>query len=220
MRLLDLFCGAGGCSVGYHRAGFDVEGWDIAPHPDYPYRLTVGDAMTALADVDYLSSFDVVHASPPCPRFSTMTNADARERHPDLLTPTIAALRAWGGTWVVENVAGARAYMPSPVMYCGQAMGLRMLKRHRYFASSAPLMSPGCACGSHEVVGVYGNPGPYAYLRPDGGKRGINYRSAQHARDVMGIDWMTNQDDLTDAIPPAYTEHIGRQILDHLGAAA
>lgn len=218
-RLLDLFCGAGGCSVGYHRAGFDVEGWDIEPHPDYPYLLTVGDAMEALADRAYLSTFDVVHASPPCPRYSTATPADARDRHPDLVAPVRDALRAWGGTYVIENVPGAP--LDHPVIYCGKAMSLPRIKRHRLFESSAWLMSPGCACDSSPVVGVYGAHAdrPGGWSRPDGTSRGTKATSVADAGDALGIDWMTSWGDLSDAIPPAYTEHIGAQLLEHLEVA-
>jgi DNA (cytosine-5)-methyltransferase 1 len=35
------------------------------------------------------------------------------------------------------------------------------------------------------------------------------------ARDAMGIDWMT-KNELNEAIPPAYTRFIGRQLLAYL----
>ena len=214
MRLLDLFCGAGGCSVGYARAGFEVHGVDIAPHPDYPFAFDQADAMEVLKDRAYLSGFDVVHASPPCPRYSIATPEEYRGDHPDLLEPTIGALKAWGGVWVVENVPGAP--MPDPVMFCGRAMGLRWFRRHRLFASSVLLMSPGCACGAESPYGVTGD-GPE--IR-DYARNGRKARSVQHAQEVMGIDWMTTWDDLTDAIPPAYTEYIGEQLMAHLEVAA
>ena len=219
-RLLDLFCGAGGCSVGYDRAGFDVTGVDIEHHDDYPFELIVGDAMERLADVDFLNEFDVVHASPPCPFYSTATIESARDRHPDLVPPTFAALRAWGGTWVIENVPGAP--MPGAVVLCGQAMGLPRIKRHRLFASSAALMSPGCACGAGEVVGVYGGKRGWGRNapRPDGTSRGRRALTHAEACEVMGIDWMTKPGDVSDAIPPNYTEYIGGQLIDQLERAA
>lgn len=214
MRLLDLFCGAGGCSVGYTRAGFEVHGIDNAPHPDYPFTFEQMDAMDVLKDSAYLSTFDVVHASPPCPRYSIATPEEHRDDHPDLLEPVLEKLREWGGVWVVENVPGAP--MPDPVMICGRAMGLRWFRRHRLFASSVALMSPGCACGKESPYGVTGD-GPE--IR-DYARNGRKARSIQHAQEVMGIDWMTTWDDLTDAIPPAYTEYIGGQLLDQLQAVA
>lgn len=212
--LLDLFAGAGGCSVGYRRSGFRVKGVDILPHPDYPYELTVADAMDVLKDRTFLSQFDVVHASPPCPRYSVATPEEKRDDHPDLLPDTLRLLREWGGTWVVENVPGAP--LPDAIMICGRAMGLRWTRRHRLFASSALLMSPGCACGSESPYGVTGD-GPE---KRDYARNGRKARSPEHAREVMGIDWMTTWDDLTDAIPPAYTEYIGDQLIATLQASA
>lgn len=219
-RLLDLFSGAGGAAVGYHRAGFDVVGVDIEPHDDYPYELIVADAVAFLERLvaggtwewTGLGVFDVIHASPPCPRYSRATAERHRDNHPDLLGPVLDALRSWGGTWVVENVPGAP--LPDPVMVCGRAMGLRWTRRHRLFASSVPLFSPGCACGSESPYGVTGD-GPE--IR-DYARNGRKARSVQHAGEVMGIDWMTRWDDLADAIPPVMTEFIGSQLLDHLAA--
>lgn len=211
-KLLDLFCGAGGCSVGYHRAGFDVVGVDIEPHEDYPFELIVADAMDILADTAFLDTFDVVHASPPCPRYSRATADRHRADHPDLLGPVLDALDSWGGTWVVENVPGAP--LPDAVMLCGRAMGLRWTRRHRLFASSLPLFTPGCACGPESPYGVTGDgPEPRDYTR-----NGRKARTVEHARAVMGIDWMTRWDDLADAIPPAMTEYVGAQLIDHLAA--
>lgn len=219
MRLLDLFSGAGGCSVGYHRAGFDVTGVDIEPHDDYPYALIIGDALTAARDTNLLNEYDAVHASPPCPRYSIATPAEHRDKHPDLIAPIRDALHAWGGIYVIENVPGAP--LDHPVTYCGSAFGLGV-RRHRLFESNAPLMSPGCAHGLQpEVWGVYGDHGdakPVA--RPDGTSRGNKARDVAHAQQVMGIDWMTRWDDLADAIPPAYTEHIGGQLMTYLQEVA
>jgi DNA (cytosine-5)-methyltransferase 1 len=211
---LDLFCGAGGCSVGYHRAGFDVVGVDIEPHADYPYDLVIENALQVLADREFLDEFAAVHASPPCQRWSTATFA--KQQHPDLLTPTRELLRQWGGLYVIENVP--QAPLINPVMYCGRAMGLVDFVRHRGFESNAPLMSPGCACTNRQAVGVYGDHWDRegGWKRPDGTSRGVKATSIEHAKRVMGIDWMTTWDDLTDAIPPAYTEHIGAQLIDAL----
>jgi DNA (cytosine-5)-methyltransferase 1 len=218
-RLLDLYSGAGGCSVGFHRAGFDVTGVDITPHPDYPFELIVDDAMNWVTDPYRLNQFDVVAGSPPCPRFSSITPTHTRNDHPDHLTPTLAALRAWGGMWVVENVP--RAPLPGAVTYCGKAMGLPHLRRHRLFASSVFLMSPGCACDRGPAFGVYGDHGDLTPVRrTNGTSRGNKARDVTHAQQIMGIDWMTHWDDLADAIPPAYTEHIGGQLLAALDAAA
>lgn len=215
MRLLDLFCGAGGCSVGYHRAGFDVWGIDNQPHPDYPFTLWVADAMDALADTTFLSQFDVVHTSPPCPRYSVATNATGtRDNHPDLIGPVRGALQAWGGPYLIENVPGAP--LLSPVLICGWAMGLKHIRRHRLFETNMALMSPGCLCPFGDAVSVFGNSGEDR--RKSVGEVRKHVPLAE-VRQLMGVPWMSNRGDVSDAIPPAYTEYLGEQMLALLGAA-
>lgn len=211
-RLLDLFCGAGGCSVGYDRAGFDVTGVDIEPHPDYPYELIVADAMDVLADTAFLARFDMVHASPPCPRYSTSTVMHDRSKHPDLVEPVRDRLAARGGSWVIENVPGAP--MPAAVMVCGAAMGLRWIRRHRLFESNLPIMSPGCACDHRGTVSIFGHSG-----EDRRGGRLVQHVALTEIRELMGVPWMTRREDIADAIPPAYTEYIGGQLLDELRIA-
>lgn len=217
--LLDLFCGAGGCAVGYYRAGFDIVGWDIEPHPGYPFEFHQGDALEVLADRVYLDQFAAVHASPPCKSESPLRVLHDVD-HPNLLGPTLAALKAWGGTWVVENVEGTDQ-MPGSLVLCGASFGLgatcrdgvyRPLRRHRRFESSVFLMGPGCACDGREPVGVYGTGG--------GGRMTRGYKAhPEEAREAMGIDWMTRED-ICQAIPPAYTEFIGEQLIAALECAA
>lgn len=221
-RLLDLFAGAGGCSVGYHRAGWDVTGVDIEPHDDYPYELIVANAIEVLADREFLAGFDVVHGSPPCPRYSTITPSHTRDQHPDLIPPVRAALREWGGVYVIENVPGAARHMVNPVKVCGSSFGLEV-RRHRFFESNVPLMSTPCRHAEQgRPIGVYGDHGQIdtEYRRPDGTRRGNKARDVAHAREALGIDWMTEWDDLADAIPPAMTEFVGGQLLDWLEVAA
>lgn len=218
-RLLDLFCGAGGCSVGYHRAGFDVVGVDDVPHPEYPYEFVLADALDVMADVEFVRSFDAVHGSPPCPLYSSITPDSTRDTHPDLIPPTRAAFRAAGIPWVIENVVGAP--LDDPVLICGKAMGLRDIKRHRLFESSVFMMSPGCACDNGPAYGIYGDHGDKTpRQRKDGFKRWGKARDVEHAQQIMGIGWMSRWDDLADAIPPSYTEFIGAQLMDHLQLAS
>lgn len=224
-RLLDLFAGAGGCSVGYHRAGFEVDGVDNKPHRDYPYQLVVADAMDVLAElaatgrwrgVDYVA----VHASPPCPRYSIATQARGNpEDHPDLVGPVRELLTRWaahhGGLWVIENVPGAP--LRTPTLLCGWAMGLRHIRRHRLWESNAPLMSPGCMCPHGDTVSVFGHSGEdrrKTTLAAEGRVR--KHVPADELRELMGVPWMRSRDDVSDCIPPAYTECVGDQLVDEL----
>jgi len=223
-RLLDLFCGAGGASMGYARAGFDVVGVDNEPHDDYPFRLIVADALDIIGDLEFLQTFDVIHASPPCQRYGPMSRQ--RASHQDLILPTRAGFWDWPGLYVIENVSNAP--LDYPVMLCGSAMGLgircrdgiwRHLRRHRFFESNAPLMSPGCVCPpERQAIGVYGHGGggfdAQSYRR---GVHGGGYKAhTDEARAVLGIDWMRDRRDLSDAIPPNYTEYLGWQLLDEM----
>lgn len=209
-RLLDLFCGVGGCSAGYAAAGYDVVGVDHVRQWEYPYPFHLADALTFPLD-----GFDVVHASPPCKLWSVASRVDQSrggrlfDTNTDQLTPMLARLRAWGGTWVVENVPGAP--MPSDaVTVCGSAFGLSV-RRHRLFAASVPLVGSGCDHAAQgRPVGVYGNGGAWSRRAPGGG--GVKVSGAA-AADALGIDWTADQSRLSQAIPPAYTQFIGKQLL-------
>lgn len=214
-NLLDLFGGAGGAGEGYRRAGFTILGIDIEPHPDYPGEHHVMDWAEGLARFGDWA--DVIHASPPCPRYSVATPEAARDKHPDLVGPVREALQATGKPYVIENVPGSPLH--DPVLYCGSSFFLRA-RRHRLFESNAPLAAPPCSHHTQPtpVVGVYGNhpDRPGGWKRPDGTSRGVKATSVEDASDALGIYHMTNWPDLADSIPPAYTMHIGAQLIDHL----
>lgn len=214
--LLDLFCGAGGAGMGYHRAGFDVVGVDIEPQPRYPFEFHQADALEFVAK--YGRDFSAVGASPPCQQYTGLRHRTGRE-YADLVAPTRNALRATGRPYVIENVE--RAPLLNAMRLCGTHFGLRgpcwdgaerWLQRHRLFESNVLLMSPGpCTCRGKLIAGVYGNGGGGSMTR------GYKYHVAG-ARIAMGIEWMTGKE-LAQAIPPAYTEFIGRQVLAALDSA-
>lgn len=227
-RLLDLFCGAGGAAMGYHRAGFEVVGIDIKSQPRYPFEFHQADALTFP-----LEGFDVIHASPPCQAFTQMSakyrgKGGKADSHPDLLTPTRARLLGLLRPYVIENVPGARRAMAPTITLHGGMFGLGV-HRPRHFESNVLILA-GKATQSPEPVGVYGNKPDgrtlWRYrnsLKADGtyGKRSLMRapRSLEEAQAAMGIDWM-DWDEIKEAIPPDYTEWIGRQLLAHLEVAA
>lgn len=212
--------------MGYYRAGFDVVGVDIVPQPEYPFDFQLGDALGFLDDSRaLLREFDAVHASPPCKRF-TVAGAKARhdrehlfDPHPDLLTPTLDALEFLDIPWVVENVPGS-PMIPNLIL-CGSMFGLQV-RRHRWFrydtgcGCGEPLERPRCRHAEQgPVVGVYGTGGADANRASRGGGGGVKV-SGREAAEALGIDWTTYQPSLSQAIPPAYTEFIGRALLEHV----
>lgn len=216
MKLLDLFCGAGGCSVGYHRAGFtEIVGVDVRPMPRYPFTFVQGDALEYLAEHGH--EFDAIHASPPCQRYSAMTTASKnREQHPDLVAPTRDLLTSIGKPWVMENVPGSP--LLEPLMLCGTFFGLRVI-RHRLFESSIFLMSPGQRC-QHPKPGSVGRAGRDRNKKPGDWVSVAGNCTLRIAAPAMKIDWMKNRNEIAQAIPPAYTEYIGHQLLDHIRSKA
>jgi len=224
-RLLDLFCGAGGGAVGYARAGFDVVGVDIRAQPRYQYEFHQADALEFLAEHGH--EFGVVHASPPCQRYSHGTVAGHSHKHPDLIGPTRRALLATERPYVIENVS--RAPLHNPVTLCGSMFGLATvdddgtplrMERHRLFESNV-LLYPPTPCDHDPDVRVAGS---YGGARRDKDearlvRRGGYVPSKAVQERLLGIDWMTEAG-LYQAIPPAYTEWIGCQLFDHLAVAS
>jgi DNA (cytosine-5)-methyltransferase 1 len=213
-RLLDLFSGAGGAAVGYHRAGFDVVGVDINPQPRYPFEFHQADAMTFP-----LTGFDAIHASPPCQDHSPLSGIAGKHGTGWMLAATIQRLRNFGVPWVVENVPGAR--MPGAFTLCGRAFGIVRLRRHRLFLTSFPMLVPPCGCHpSRQPIGVYGDLSKNDRVVRNS-KDGIPRLRAgvQTARDLLDCQWMTGRE-LTQAIPPAYTQFIGEYLLEAVHAHA
>lgn len=213
MKLLDLFSGAGGAAMGYYRAGFEVEGVDIAPQPHYPFLFTHADALDVLT-TEWVNDFDVIHASPPCQTFSAYRRRGngVGERYQDLIAVTRDALVATGKPYLIENIPAAP--LRCPIVICGSSFGLD-LQRHRLFETNIPLVAPPC---NHR----WQTPRfPQATNRSNL-RRTVEvgaYRTHRYAPRAMGIDWM-NRSELTEAVPPAYTEFLGRQIRAWLRAEA
>ncbi len=204
-RILDLFCGAGGAAVGYYRAGFEVVGVDINPQPHYPFEFYQGDALTYPT-----KDFDAIHASPPCQAYSSLRFIGKQEHkeHPALIVPVREMLQASGLSFVIENVQGAP--LISPIVLCGQFFGLGV-RRHRLFEVSFPLAQPNCKpFHKPRPIAVYGD-------HPQNSKNSSINRAhtLKDGQDAMGIDWMPWKT-LTQSIPPAYTEYIGKQLLAYL----
>ena len=208
-RLLDLFCGAGGAAMGYHRAGFEVVGVDIKPQPHYPFEFIQADAMTFP-----LEGFDAIHASPPCQAY-VQRNKNLTTKWPRLIEPIRE--RLVGHRYVIENVEGCP--LLTPLRLCGTMFNLP-LRRHRLFESPylAGVSSPAC---NHWGTVAHGQ---FAAVYAKGGKGPRHGRGAREAgpkpgapswEEAMNIDWMT-RDELTQAIPPAYTEFIGEVLIDSL----
>lgn len=206
MRLLDLCCGCGGAGVGYHRAGFNVVGVDIEPQPNYPYEFHQADVLTYP-----LEGFDAYHASVPCHAYTSLRHRTGRQ-YPDLIALVRARLQATGRPYVIENVPGAPLH--NPVTLCGSMFGLgvngRQLRRHRLFEGSFPVMAHPCQHHG-QPVGVYGTGG--------GGQMTRGYKGTpDEYRQAMGIDWATRAE-IAQAIPPAYTQHIGSYLHAHIQAS-
>ncbi len=214
-RLLDLFCGAGGAAVGYHRAGFEIVGVDIKPQPRYPFEFVQDDAMTYVAK----GRVDAIHASPPCQAYTTMGQrfAETQAAHPALIAKIRQAIRLAEVPYVVENVVGARAELDHPTLVCGRALGLGV-GRHRLFECSFSTMRLQCACNGHELP-VYGKlDGRRVWTRVDGSELRAA-KTLKQASEAMGIGWMTGKE-LNQAIPPQYGLWIGTHLMNALKAAA
>ena len=200
--------------MGYHRAGFEVVGVDIHPQPRYPFEFHQADALEL--DQDYLSSFDVIHASPPCQSYSDLARRNGNGHEwPRLIEPVREMLKKTGLPFVIENVEGAP--LIDPVVLCGTMFPPLRVIRHRLFESNISLRVP--QHGKHPLVFTHDKRKAHygkldqnvAFVQVTGGGN----CTIANAKDALGIDWMT-KNELNESIPPAYAEYLGQQLMDHV----
>ncbi|MFF8473858.1 SAM-dependent methyltransferase [Streptomyces sp. NPDC015414] len=218
---LDLFCCQGGASAGFGRAGLAVLGVDKDPQPHYPFAFVQADAVEFLDRYGHL--FDSISASPPCQAF-TLAQRIQNNEHPDFITPTRTLLKELGRPWVLENVPGSP--LLDPVVLCGAMFGLHTY-RHRHFETGGgfaftapehpehvhPTVKMGRALKSREDYLKEGQDRGGDWYHAVG-----NFQNPAYVRRDLDMPWAT-RDGLRECIPPAYSKHIGRQLLAHLLSA-
>jgi DNA (cytosine-5)-methyltransferase 1 len=213
MKLLDLFCGAGGAAVGYSRAGFDdITGVDIVNQPRYPYKFIQADALEYLRE--HGKEYDVIHASPVCKGYSQLSGLWQDREYPDDISVLRELLIATGKPYVIENVVGAP--LKDYVMLCGSMFGLRVY-RHRLFECNPPITFAPRSCNHWGKAS--GNKAVKNEKRTTPNLTDFDILTItghdfilEDAKIAMGIDWM-QQSEISQAVPPAYTEWIGKQMI-------
>ena len=220
MKLLDLFCCAGGASMGYNLAGFSVTGVDIKNQPNYPFPFIKADAIDILKDNSFLEQFDLIHASPPCQGYSKSTKSDSIYVHysqgkdtTKLIESTRNFLIESKKYYVIENVIGAKNELINPIRLTGHMFNLP-IKRGRYFECNFPIIQP------KNVV----RPG---FCKKYAEENGFDYRDMTVTgksrrkgcidvwRKIMEMPWAVRAWELSEAIPPAYTKYIAEQFLKY-----
>ncbi|MEU9234921.1 DNA methylase [Streptomyces subrutilus] len=224
--LLDLFCCAGGAGRGYERAGFTVTGVDNRPRPNYPFTFIQGDALTVLTSLiqsGEICRFTAIHASPPCQKRCALTVGTNQSRgwggtHEDLVAPTRELLDASGLPYVIEQPDG-KADVRKDVSLCGEMFGLGVLRHRNFELGGWTTVRPkhvrhrGYVRGWRH--GEYRN-GPYVAAYGEGGGKA----TVSEMQQAMGIDWTDVREELTEAIPPAYSEWLGRAFLTRATSGA
>ena len=231
-KLLDLFCGAGGSAVGYARAGFAIYGIDNRPQPHYPFPFLQMDAMEVMerllrgegltfsnGETLYLADFDAYHASPPCQAYTVagIVHRNNGKVYPELIEATRFRLLLTGKPFVIENVPPAAKLLINPITLCGVQFGLGVF-RHRKFECNfelpeLPHIKHDGKIGDGKYFSVAGGAGRWKSW----GKvyRNVSKGTVAQWREAMGIDWMLRKE-IKEAIPPAYTEYIGKFLLQEV----
>lgn len=210
LRVLDLFCKAGGAGMGYKRAGFEIVGIDIEPQPNYPGEFYQMDAIAAVQR--YGNSFDVIHASPPCQYYTTLTqgtNQKQKRKYPALIESTRHMLNQLGKPYIIENVMTAP--VRPDIVLCGEMFGLAVIRHRKFELGFWHGLKPEHVKHRGRVAGMRHSKwftGPYFAVYGEGGGKG----TVAEWREAMDIDWTWERKELAEAIPPAYTEFIGRQL--------
>jgi DNA (cytosine-5)-methyltransferase 1 len=222
--ILDLCCKAGGAAKGYHDAGFDVIGVDLERQKNFPFPIIVGDALALDRHLLRRLGVAAIHASPDCQGYTIMRHAKGAKGKPRTIPQFRKVLKATGLPYVIENVVEAGWDMIDPIKLCGSMFGLgaqgHQLQRERLFETNFPASAPGPCIHTQPVIGVYGG---HARNRSaaHGGRGTKDVWEGGHkvaASQALGIDWMTLEE-LSNAIPPAFTQHVGLQLLAHLRAS-
>ena len=210
LRLLDLYCCGGGAGVGYSRSGFEVVGVDIEHQPKYPFKLIQSDAIEYL--LKHGHEYDAIHASPPCQNntSSTKVHKAAGKVYECFIERTREALIKVGKPYIIENTMDAP--LLNPVVLCGLMFGLKTY-RHRLFESNIKLTAPNHSKHIAKNTKMGRKPIDGEFIQVVGHFSGVGF-----AREAMGIDWL-GQKELAQAIPPAYTEYVGKQLIAHILAA-
>ena len=221
-RILDLFCKAGGAAKGYSDAGFEVVGVDIVEQPNYPFTFVQMDAIEFLKTQD-LSQFDAIHASPPCQahskcqHLSSARNNGQYGNHQDFISETRTLLEQIGKPYIIENVEGAP--LKNAISLYGSQFENLYTQRRRLFESNIPLKLPEKKMQRHKTPTAGNGIGEDGWISicGSGGVRGMNAKQIvlYWGFALGGIDWMTREE-LAEAIPPKYTEFLGKQLINHI----